>query len=178
MSTKSNRSSGTQHNARGVTQGTTLVDPKTGLPIDTVTDTNGIKRLAVDGNFVAQNVQAFVELEYTEDSVAIGDEVSGNKLKIEPDGSINANIEVDASDGDNIAIHDSDGDELQINPDGSINNLRLNSLFDIKYDDIEITSKNTDGNPLIVVARLLGSPVRTLTLTYDSDGDFQRVQKS
>lgn len=104
MGTKSNKSSGTQHNPKGVTQGVTLVDPKSGNPVDTVTDSNGVRRIAVDGNFVAQNVQAFVELEHTEDSVAIGDENSGNMLKIESDGSINVNIESDATDGDNIGL--------------------------------------------------------------------------
>lgn len=104
MGTKSDRSSGSQHNPRGVTQGVTLVDPKSGNPVDTVTDTNGVRRIAVDGNFTAQNVQATVELDYQEDSVSIGDDVSGNKLKIEDDGSINANIEADAADGDNIGL--------------------------------------------------------------------------
>lgn len=104
MGTKSNRSSGTQHNPKGITQGVTLVDPKSGNPIDSVTDSNGVRRIAVDGNFTAQNVQATVELDYQEDSVSIGDDVSGNKLKIEDDGSINANVEVDAADGDNIGL--------------------------------------------------------------------------
>lgn len=104
MGTKSTRSSGTQHNPKGVTQGVTLVDPKSGNPIDSVTDSNGVRRIAVDGNFTAQNVQATVELDYQEDSVSIGDDVSGNKLKIENDGSINANVEVDAADGDNIGL--------------------------------------------------------------------------
>ena len=33
MSTKSNRSSGTQHNKKGVTQGNTLIGAHSGLPI-------------------------------------------------------------------------------------------------------------------------------------------------
>lgn len=104
MGTKSNRSSGTQHNPRGVTQGVTLVDPKTGNPIDTVVDTNGIKRLAVDANFVAQNVQANVNLDSNEDEVAVEDPDTGAHIRVELDGSINANVEVDAGDGDNIGL--------------------------------------------------------------------------
>lgn len=104
MGTKSTRSSGTQHNPKGVTQGVTLVDPKSGNPIDTVLDSNGVKRLAVDGNFTAQNVQATVELEYSEDSVAIGDPNTGTLLKINPDGSIDSNVEIDAGDGDNVGL--------------------------------------------------------------------------
>lgn len=121
MATKSTRSSGTQHNARGVTQGNTLVGPQSGLPIDEIVDSAGKRRLAVDANFTAQTVQATVELNVAEDGVHIGDPDTGFTLQIEADGSINSNVEVDAADGDNIAIHDSGGDELAINPDGSIN---------------------------------------------------------
>lgn len=106
MATKSNRSSGSQHNAKGVTQGVTVVGPQSGLPIAEIVDSNGIRRIAVDGNFTAQNVQATVELAFEEDSVAIGDADTGNRLRIENDGSVNANVEVDAADGDNIAISD------------------------------------------------------------------------
>lgn len=120
MGTK-NKSSGSQHNARGVAQGNTLVGPRTGLPIDEILDSNGVRRLAVDANFVAQNVQATVDLDVAGDGVHIGDPDTGFTLQIESDGSINANVEVDAADGDNIAIHDAQGDELDINPDGSLN---------------------------------------------------------
>jgi hypothetical protein len=50
----------------------------------------------------------------------------GDKLDINPDGSLNVNIanpmavEIDAADGDNIAISDGT-DTLAVNPDGSIN---------------------------------------------------------
>lgn len=122
MATKSGKSSGTQHNARGATQGTTLVGPQSGLPIDEIVDSNGKRRLAVDANFVAQNVQANVNLDSDEDEVAVEDPDTGAHIRVELDGSINANVEIDAADGDNIAIHDAEGDELEINPDGSINN--------------------------------------------------------
>ena len=103
MGTKG-KSPGSQHNPKGVTQGVTLVDPKSGNPVDTVTDTNGVRRIAVDGNFTAQNVQATVELDHNEDSVQIGDPNTDATLRIENDGSINANVEVDAADGDNIGL--------------------------------------------------------------------------
>lgn len=121
MATKSKKSSGTQHNARGVTQGTTIVGPQSGLPFDEIVDSNGKRRLAVDANFVAQNVEAQVDLDVPDDGVHIGDKDTGFTLAVEADGSINANVEIDAADGDNIAIKDSDGHELNINPDGSIN---------------------------------------------------------
>lgn len=121
MATKSTRSAGSQFTNRGVTQGTTLVGQKSGLPIDELVDDAGVRRLAVDANISAQSIQVSVDLDPTEDGVFIGDPNNGNILEIELDGSINANIEVDAADGDNVAIHDSQGDELAINPDGSIN---------------------------------------------------------
>lgn len=104
MSTKSNRSSGTQHNPRGVTQGNTLVDPFSGLPIDVIVDSDGKRRLAVDAKITAQIGDLQVDLDYHGDSVQIGDPNTNFTLKINPDGSIDSNTEVDAADGDNIAI--------------------------------------------------------------------------
>jgi len=103
MSTK-NKSAGTQFTPKGVTQGTVLVDPVTGKPVSTVEDSNGVRRIAVDGNFVAQNVQAQVNLDSDEDEVAVEDPDTGAHIRVEPDGSINANVEVDAADGDNIGL--------------------------------------------------------------------------
>jgi len=131
MSTKSKRSSGTQHNSRGVTQGNTLVGPQSGLPIDEVVDGAGIRRLAVDSVVnVTLPPSLGVELDGVApdgDSVHIVDNISGNKMKVNVDGSIDSNVEIDALDGDNIAIKDSDGDELDIQPDGSIN-VNINPL--------------------------------------------------
>lgn len=107
MSTKSNRSSGTQHTQRGVNQGNVLVDPVSGLPVDVVIGGDGKKRLAVDAEITANVGDINVDLDGVGpggDTVAIVDNVTGNKQKIESDGSINANTEVDAQDGDNIAI--------------------------------------------------------------------------
>lgn len=103
MSTK-NKSAGTQFTPKGATQGVTLVDPVTGKPVSTVEDSNGVRRIAVDGNFVAQNVQAQVNLDSDEDEVAVEDPDTGAHIRVEPDGSINANVEVDAADGDNIGL--------------------------------------------------------------------------
>jgi len=104
MSTKSNRSSGTQHTQRGVNQGNVLVDPVSGLPVSVTTDGTGKKRLAVDANITAQDIQVNVNLDANEDEVAVADPDTGAHIRVEPDGSINANTEIDANDGDNIAI--------------------------------------------------------------------------
>ena len=104
MATNSNRSSGSQHNSRGVTQGTTLVGPRSGLPIDEIVDGGGVRRLAVDAAVTLESAVVNVDLDVIDDGVHIGDLTTGFTLKIESDGSVNVNTEVDAADGDNIAI--------------------------------------------------------------------------
>lgn len=105
MATNSNRSSGSQHNARGVTQGVTLVDPKTGLPVAVILGEDGKYRLAVDANVTATIGEVTVDLDGVGpqgDSVYLVDNVTGNKFKVNADGSIDANVEVDAAGGDSV----------------------------------------------------------------------------
>ena len=104
MGTNSNRSSGTQVTPKGFNQGNVLVDPNTGLPIDVVTDGSGVRRLAVDASLDVGSATLDVNLDVDNDGVHIGDLNTGDTLTINPDGSIDANVEVDAKDGDNIAI--------------------------------------------------------------------------
>lgn len=104
MGTKSNRSAGTQHTPRGITQGNILVCPHTGNPIDSVVDNEGVTRLAVDSSVTIDAPTIEIDLDPTSDGVHIGDQVTGDLLVVNPDGSINVNTEVDASDGDSIAI--------------------------------------------------------------------------
>lgn len=154
MSTKSNRSSGTQHNQRGVTQGNTLVDPKSGLPVDVIVDGDGKKRLAVDANISvdAGNIDVNVDLDGVGpggDTVAIVDNVTGNKQKINVDGSIDANVELDAAGGDSvIAVGTEDGTlsgtqhPAKIGSDGNLRvkdedaTAELQNLAD-KLDDLQ-----------------------------------------
>lgn len=142
MGTKSKRSSGTQFNPRGITQGNTLVDPNTGLPIDVIEDSDGVRRLAVDATISLDSATINADISYLDgDSTAIGDPNTNATLKINPDGSIDSNVKVDALDGDNIAIKDSDGNELKINPTGSIN-VGGYSTPDIQ--NISIVAANTE----------------------------------
>ncbi len=81
-------------------------------------------RLRVDASVTA--VVAGVTLDAATSDIAIADRITGDLLKVNPDGSIDANVVVSASGGDNIAI--SDGTHtLDINPDGSIN-VKANDL--------------------------------------------------
>ena len=170
MGTKSTRSSGTQINARGITQGNTLVGPNSGLPIDEVVDNNGVRRLAVDAALTLDTVTVDIDdLTPDKDQVSIGDHTTGNSLEIEPDGSINANVEVDAADGDNIAIHDADGDELEINSDGSVNTIvSVSNPGTLKSFYNEITS---------VAASVLSS-IQTYTVPVVSFAYLQKVEVS
>lgn len=144
MATKSNRSSGTQFNNRGVSQGTTLVGQGSGLPIDEMVDTNGVRRLAVDAAITLDAVTIDVDdLTPDKDQVSIGDPVTGAHIRVEANGSINANVEVSAADGDNIAISDGT-DTLAINPDGSINvNVTTSNTGVVKSLYNEITAVGT-----------------------------------
>jgi len=104
VATKSNRSSGTQHNQRGASKGVTLVDPVTGLPV-CVIDDNGKKRLCVDAKITAQSINVEVDLDPENDQVGIAHPDRPTVfLNVEPDGSINVNSNIDAEDGDTIAI--------------------------------------------------------------------------
>lgn len=122
MGTSSNRSAGTQVTKNGVTQGNVLVDPVTGFPIGVIRDNAGVRRLAVDANLSADSITVDTrDLSPTTDQVGIGDKTSGYFLKINPDGSVDANVSIQAT-SDNIAIRDeTSGNKLKVNPDGSIN---------------------------------------------------------
>jgi hypothetical protein len=142
VGTKSTRSAGTQVTSRGITQGTTLVGPKSGLPIDEVVDVNGVRRLAVDGSFSANIDNVNVDLDPAEDGVYIANSISGNQLYIHPDGSIDANTNLTAASGDNVAISDGTN-TLQINPDGSIN-VNINPSTTPSITNIAVPAANTE----------------------------------
>ena len=120
MATKSNRSSGTQHNQRGAAKGVTLVDPKTGFPVCVIQDSQGKYRLCVDAKITAQSVVVNVDLDPEDDQVGIAHpDRPTTFLHIEPDGSINVNSNIDSEGGDTIAlgaypspIFDNDADSI------------------------------------------------------------------
>ena len=178
MSTKSAKSAGTQVTKKGIVQGVVLVDPVTGNPLNVIFE-GGQYKLVVKGDSSGGGGGPTADVNIIS-SIPIGikDQTTGNIFKINADGSIDANVILDAS-SDNVAIADAiSGNKLKINTDGSTNSLMLNKLIDVPHDDIEVTAYNLDGNPTTVLVRKSGSLVRTLTLSYNSDGDFQRVQRT
>ena len=143
MATTSKKSSGSQINQRGITQGNTLVGPRSGLPIDEVVDSNGIRRLAVDAALTLDTVSVNIDdLTPDKDQVSIGDHISGNNMVVNADGSIDVNAKLDASDGDNVAISDGT-DTLQINSDGSIN-VKFNVSTTPTIANVVATLANTE----------------------------------
>jgi len=60
----------------------------------------------------------------------------------------------------------------------SINQKLQAPLISEDWDDFEVTSKNAAGCPTQVVYRLGAAVVATLDITYDVDGDLQRLQRS
>lgn len=106
MGTK-NRRSGSQFNPKGVVQGVTLVCPDTGDPIQCIVDSNGKTRLLVDSQISVSIPSISVDLDGCApdgDSVHIVDADNCYRMKVNADGSIDANVTVDAADGDNISI--------------------------------------------------------------------------
>lgn len=105
---------------------------------------------------------------------------TNNRLRV--DAEVTATIGtvdviIDAASGDNIKI--SDGvNTLTVNPDGSINIspdtsiLVANSTIQVPWDQVTITSKDSDGQPLGIDYRLNSVLVAQMSLTYDIDGDF------
>jgi hypothetical protein len=57
----------------------------------------------------------------------------------------------------------------------------MNELIPAIHDYVSITSKNANGDPLIIVYKTggaSGTTVATLTLTYDVDGDLSTVTRT
>ena len=111
------------------------------------------------------------------DNIAISD--GTNTMLINPDGSINANVDVILSHIDDSVrlgngtnfFSSSQRETGEIGLDTNV----LNRVFSKPFDELEVTSKNDDGDPLVIVSRLNASIVQTVTLVYDVDGDFQKL---
>ena len=117
-------------------------------------------RLRVDASVTA--VVAGVTLDAATSDIAIADRLTGDLLKVNPDGSIDANVVVSASGGDNIAI--SDGTHtLDINSDGSIN-VKATDL-DIRNLTFATDKVDVSGSSVSVTASDLD--IRNLTFATD-----------
>lgn len=164
MATKSFKSSGTQHNQRGVSQGVTILDPVTGLPVSVVEDSGGLKRLAVDTSVTIDNVSIDVDLDATEDGVHIGDATTGNTLTVNADGTIDVNVAISAEDGDSVSIGPHQNQIFQ----ESSSALTVPGFQEIfSYTSVDSNTKivqleATASTPTIFTASVNGNIIRTL----------------
>lgn len=166
MATKSNRSSGSQHNQRGITQGTTLVDPKTGFPVCVKEDLAGDYRLCVDASLSVDNIDINVDLDVINDGVHIGDMTTGDTLTVNPDGSIDVNTELDAADGDNVAISSHPSQIFDESAD---------TLTTTAYEQIYTYSSVDNDTRIIAVEATAGTPS---TFRLKINGTVVRVLRS
>lgn len=106
-------------------------------------------------------------------------------------GTVNAELEVQLSRRDNNPdagdVHDSvrlgnqdyelsytaNDDESKAAADVNA----LNRLIDVPHDDVEITDTNDCGDPTVIEFRENNNLKLTLNLTYNAEGDLQRVQR-
>jgi hypothetical protein len=148
-----NKSSGTQLNPRGATQGITLVAHESGLPFDSIVDLHGVRRLAVDANVTIGSAIISVDIQSDTDNIAIRNTADNNELYIESDGTINIrlrdesgaaftdlnplpvkiasavdlNVELSAKDGDTVAVS---GHPSQIFPYNSVD-IALGGIYTV-----------------------------------------------
>jgi hypothetical protein len=62
---------------------------------------------------------------------------------------------------------------------GILQTILSSGVFGVEFAKITVMSKTSDGDPAVIELRNdLDVLVRTLTITYDSDGDFQELVKS
>lgn len=130
MATKSPRSPGSQFTSKGVVQGTALTDPVDGQPVAVIQDNAGVHRLAVDANLTADNVTVQTDdLTATDDAVRVEDPNTGAHVRVESDGSVNANIHTSAfasTPDSELIVGTEDGTPtgakhvIKVNPDGSL----------------------------------------------------------
>jgi len=114
-----------------------------------------------------------VVIDAEESNIAIKDPVTDNILKINSDGSIDANVAVSAASGDSaLAVGTVDGTTsgtqrvLKLNGDGTIRTVQL---FTVPYDTI--TCDNPDPSPTVEIYRsrvggLSGTVQQVATITY------------
>lgn len=66
--------------------------------------------------------------------------------------------------------------DTQITEIQNSNELLGAKLVKEPFNDVEVTAKNATGAPLTILYRNDTTLIATVTITYDVDGDIQRVQ--
>ena len=164
MATKSSRSSGSQHNQRGIAQGNTLVDPVTGFPVCVKEDNNGDYRLCVDAESTLDASGIDIDLDPIGDGVHIGDATTGDVLTVNPDGSIDVNVQVDAASGDSVSVSAHPNQVFDEAAD-TLTTAAFEQIYtytSVSNNTKIIAVEASAGTPSIFQLKLNGSVVRTL----------------
>lgn len=72
------------------------------------------------------------------------------------------------------------GNKITSSEDGIISGLdvnTINKMINVAHDDIEILSKNENGDPLSIVISNKGIKLFSIDMTYDQFGDIQRIRR-
>lgn len=157
-------------------------------PLNTKLDAAQVVRRAYDE--VANRIRVDAEVSATIGTVnVIIDAASGDNIKISdgvdtlqinPDGSINVQVTGLNLSHTNSSIRLGNGTDFITTSAGDNSTVgldvnALNRVFSKPFDEIEVTSKDTDGNPLIIISKLNSSLMQTVVLTYDLDGNFKKL---
>lgn len=110
-----------------------------------------------------------VDVDYTSDSVAVGDPITNNTLKINANGSVDANVVVSHTE-DSIKIGDGT-DLLAVNADGSINVEQRDLTFaqdkvDVSGSTVQLLETGNITNAYNEISAVAASTLSTI-LTYN-----------
>lgn len=140
---------------------------------------NCLRVCVVDGT-TGGNSGFEVIIDYTNDSIAIA--AGGQLLTSTAVGGKQA-LDVNVANIGESVTNDGLGNPIssKLTQDGTERGLHvmtLNRLIPCEFDDIQITQFTAEGDPEIVIYRSDTNIIATLTITYNTDGEVERVRRT
>lgn len=150
-----------------------IIDAASG---DNIAISDGVDTLSVNSDGSINVIVQDITLSKDNDSIEI---FQANHDNV----NVNANIQVnntDASLANPVPVTDENNDVLLSTRATEVTQLDLlnSQAIDKTYTRIEVATKNDDGSPTSILIKNGLTTVRTLTLIYDTDGDFLSLEKS
>lgn len=130
-------------------------------------------RVRVDADISIASATVVVETDYTTDSMAIGDPVTNNILKIEADGSIDANVVVDAygpTPDSILMVGTTDATPTgtkyvpKVNSSGVQSSFTMNTIVPVEFDSIYPSYPSSTQE--VYVYKKSAATVATVTIDY------------
>lgn len=128
-------------------------------------------RLRTDSVINIGSASIAVDIQYTTDSIQIGDPNTSSTLKINSNGSIDANVVVDATTGDNImsvgtsnATTSGTKNVIKVDSTGTQSTYSMNSIVPVAYDSIYPSYPTSSVE--VYVYKQSAATVATVTVTY------------